>query len=69
MGNNETAMSPNFQPKIRLLSTQSHGRMYAIIVPLVRLTNAVRIVPRLTPDNPAMAVASVDNIVVSDPVE
>jgi hypothetical protein len=43
--------------------------MYAIIVPLVRLTNAVRIVPRLTPDSPAMAVASVDNIVVRDPVE
>ena len=45
------------------------GWMYARMVPLTKFTITVKIEPRLTPDKPAMAVASVDNIVVNDPVE
>ena len=43
--------------------------MYARIVPLVKFTNTVKMEPRLTPDKPAIAVASVESMVVSEPVE
>ena len=39
------------------------------MVPLVKFTRTVKMEPRLTPERPDMAVASVDNIVVREPVE
>ena len=43
-------------------------RDYASKMLLVKLTMTVKIDPRLVPERPDIAVASEDNIVVSDPV-
>jgi hypothetical protein len=73
-GSNATETRPSFQPK-QILNGQIlyrdfwGGNRYARIVPLIKLTRTVRIEPTFIPERPAMAVASLDNIVVRDPVE
>ena len=69
-GSSEQATRASFQPKAILLVHEllSFTETYATMVPLVKFTSTVRIEPRLTPDRPDIAVASVDNIVVKIPV-